>query len=103
MSSTYRDGMVTVQHCEYTGCDTYLGANYPTIWCDEHRPPKDSLPQPLHRWKSNEVMENVPYTFDFCIACRVAREEPMGEQACPQVSQGHYPSHVAAYKKASEA
>jgi hypothetical protein len=41
MSSTRReptgDGhYVTIQHCEV--CDKYLGVNYPSDWCDEHRP-----------------------------------------------------------------
>ncbi len=42
MSSTHReyvgDGYsVRVQHCEYQGCDAYLGVNYPDEFCDVHR------------------------------------------------------------------
>lgn len=42
MSSTHREYLgdgyyVTVQHCEEPGCDKYLGVNYPSLFCDEHR------------------------------------------------------------------
>jgi hypothetical protein len=29
---------VIVQHCEHEGCDEYLGVNYPSDFCDKHRP-----------------------------------------------------------------
>lgn len=41
VSSTHREsvggeGYVTIQHCEV--CDEYLGVNYPSEFCDDHRP-----------------------------------------------------------------
>ena len=42
MSSTRREYVepgydITVQHCEEPGCDKYLGVNYPSSYCDEHK------------------------------------------------------------------
>lgn len=27
---------VLIQHCEYPGCDIFLGVNYPSDFCDDH-------------------------------------------------------------------
>lgn len=42
MSSTHRESLgegyyVRIQHCEEPGCDKYLGVNYPSDFCEDHR------------------------------------------------------------------
>jgi hypothetical protein len=42
MSSTHTEHVgegyrVRIQHCEHPGCNKYLGVNYPSDFCDEHR------------------------------------------------------------------
>jgi hypothetical protein len=42
MSSTHSENMgegyyVTIQHCEFPGCDKYLGVMYPAEFCSDHR------------------------------------------------------------------
>lgn len=42
MSDTHTEYMgdgysVRVQHCEEPGCNVYLGVNYPSDFCSEHR------------------------------------------------------------------
>jgi hypothetical protein len=46
MSSTHTESTgdghsVRIQHCEDpSGCDEYLGVNYPSSFCDKHQPAK---------------------------------------------------------------